>query len=182
MNFHNTSLAGAMVIDSDRFEDDRGYFARTFCVEEFAEHGLETAFAQHNHSCSRARGTLRGMHFQRSPHAEVKLVRVVRGALYDVILDLRPDSPTYLKWESFELTAENGRTLYVPIGFAHGFQTLADDTHVIYQISHSYTPGAAAGLRFDDPAFGIEWPLPVTNMSEKDTTWPYVDLEAGIAI
>jgi dTDP-4-dehydrorhamnose 3,5-epimerase len=182
MKFAKTSLADAMVIDVDRFDDDRGYFARTFCTEEFGQHGLETAFAQQNHSYSRTRGTLRGMHFQKSPHAEVKLVRVVQGALYDVIIDLRPDSPTYLKWESFELTSENARTLYVPMGFAHGFQTLSDDTHVIYQISHPYKPDAASGLRYDDPALGIAWPLPVASMSEKDTAWPPVDLKAGIEI
>ena len=123
-------------------------------------------------SYNRRKGTLRGMHFQREPHAETKLVRVVRGAIYDVIIDLRPDSPTFKRWIGVELTAENRRALYVPAGFAHGFQTLADDTEVFYQVSAFYTPGAEGGVRYDDPAFAVSWPLPVSVISAKDAAWP----------
>ena len=168
MQFKRTSLADAMVIDMQRNEDSRGFFARTFCAREFADHGLVTEFVQGNHSYNRAKGTVRGMHFQTAPHGEVKLVRCVAGAVLDIIIDLRAASPTYLKWEGFELSAENGRTLYVPVGFAHGFQTLADETHVLYSVSHPYTPGAEGGVRHDDPVFGITWPLPISVVSEKD--------------
>ena len=175
MEFIKTSLADAMLIDIRKLADDRGYFARTFCAEEFGKAGLETRFPQANHSHNLRAGTLRGMHFQRAPHGEVKVVRCVRGALHDVIIDLRPASPTYRRWEGFELTAENGRMLYVPAGFAHGFQTLRDDTDASYLVSHPYTPGAEGGVRFDDPAFGIAWPLPVGTISEKDAAWPHVE-------
>ena len=141
-----------------------------------------TEFVQGNHSYNRAKGTVRGMHFQIAPHGEVKLVRCVAGAVLDIIIDLRADSPTYLKWEGFELSAANGRTLYVPVGFAHGFQTLADETHVLYSVSHPYTPGAEGGVRHDDPVFGIAWPLPLAVISEKDPAWPPVDLARGIRI
>jgi len=172
MIFHRTALQDAYLIEIQKREDDRGYFARTMCRTEFAEHGLATDFVQTNHSYNRRRGTLRGMHFQRSPHAEAKLVRCVRGAIYDVIVDLRPQSPTYLQWQGFELTPENGHLLYVPEGFAHGFQTLVDDTDVTYQVSHSYTPTAEGGVRYNDPAFGIVWPEEVTVVSPKDASWP----------
>jgi dTDP-4-dehydrorhamnose 3,5-epimerase len=178
MEFTKTSLAGAMLIDIRKLGDERGYFARTFCAEEFGKAGLVTDFPQANHSHNVRAGTLRGMHFQRAPHAEVKVVRCVRGALHDVIIDLRPESPTYRRWEGFELTAANGRMLYVPAGFAHGFQTLEDDTDAAYMVSHPYTPGAEGGVRFDDPAFGIAWPLPVSTISEKDAAWPYLDTGA----
>jgi dTDP-4-dehydrorhamnose 3,5-epimerase len=167
-----TTLPGAYLLDIERREDERGYFARVMCSREFAEHGLVAQFVQTNHSYNRQRGTLRGMHFQVAPHAEVKLVRCVGGAIHDVIVDLREESPTYRKWEGFDLTAENGRVLYVPEGFAHGFVTLADDTHVIYQVSYPYTPGSEGGLRYDDPAIGIEWPEAMTVISEKDANWP----------
>lgn len=182
MEFHKTSLQDAVLIDLTKFEDTRGFFARTFCAEEFGKQGLVTQFPQSNYSYNVSKGTLRGMHYQKAPNGEVKLVRVVQGAILDVIIDLRPDSPTYLKWEGFELTAENARTLYVPVGFAHGFQTLVDETHVTYQVSHPYTPGAEGGLRHDDPAFGIDWPLPVSSISDKDASWPDADLDAGIPI
>ena len=182
MKFSKTSLADAMVIDMQRNEDERGFFARTFCTREFADHGLVTEFVQGNHSYNRTKGTVRGMHFQTAPHGEVKLVRCVAGAVLDIIIDLRASSPTYLKWEGFELSAENGRTLYVPVGFAHGFQTLADETHVLYSVSHPYTPGAEGGVRHDDPVFGITWPLPISVVSEKDGRWPPVDLAKGIRI
>jgi dTDP-4-dehydrorhamnose 3,5-epimerase len=153
-------------------EDDRGYFARTFCVREYADHGLETRFVQHNTSYSSVRGTLRGMHFQRAPHGEVKVVSCLKGAIWDVIIDLRPDSPTYCRWEGFELTAENRRQIYIPVGFAHGFQTLCGDTETGYLISAFYAPTAASGVRYNDPIFAIDWPLPITAISEKDSAWP----------
>jgi len=171
MLFSPTTLKDAMLIDIERREDERGYFARTMCREEFRAHGLAADFVQANHSYNRRRGTLRGMHFQRAPHEEIKLVRCVRGAIFDVIIDLRPDSPTYMRWEAFELTAENGRSLYVPSGFAHGFQTLVDHVDVIYQVSHPHTPSAEGGLRYDDPKFGIVWPEQVTVIAPKDLAW-----------
>jgi dTDP-4-dehydrorhamnose 3,5-epimerase len=180
--FHNTTLTDARLIELEPRGDDRGFFARTFCEREFAAQGLETRFVQANHSRNARRGTLRGMHFQRSPHGEVKVIRVVRGAILDVIVDLRRGSPSYGRWEGFELTADNGRMLYVPVGFAHGFQTLEDGTDVAYMASHPYTPGAEGGVRWNDPAFGIAWPLPVSTMSEKDAAWPDADLAAGVAI
>jgi dTDP-4-dehydrorhamnose 3,5-epimerase len=182
MEFAATSLADAFVIELSPIVDDRGSFARTFCAETFAAHGLVPTFVQANHSQNVARGTLRGMHFQRRPHGEVKLVRVVRGAIVDVIIDLRRDSPSYGRWEAFELSAANRRMLYVPVGFAHGFQTLEDHTDVIYQVSHPYTPGAEGGVRWNDAAFGITWPLEVTSISPKDAAWPDVDLAAGVPI
>ncbi|NJN15544.1 MAG: dTDP-4-dehydrorhamnose 3,5-epimerase [Oscillochloris sp.] len=171
MIFSETELSGAYTIDIQKFEDDRGFFARTWCAKTFAEHGLKAEIAQANMSYNRLKGTLRGMHFQRPPHAEVKIIRCTRGAIYDVIIDLRPDSATYKRWIGVELTAENYRMLYVPEGFGHGFQTLADDTEVAYNVTAFYTPGAEGGVRYNDPAFGIAWPLPVTVISPKDTAW-----------
>jgi dTDP-4-dehydrorhamnose 3,5-epimerase len=182
MKFSETTLKDAVLIAIEKRGDERGHFARTFCAEEFAAHGLATGFVQANASHNVRRGTLRGMHFQRAPHGEVKVVRCTRGAIHDVIIDLRRESPTYGRWEGFDLTEANGRMLYVPAGFAHGFQTLEDDSAVAYQVSHPYTPGAEGGVRWDDPAFGIAWPLPVAVISEKDAAWPHVDLEAGVAI
>jgi dTDP-4-dehydrorhamnose 3,5-epimerase len=172
MRFSETELCGAWLIEPTPARDERGFFARTFCVKEFKEHGLATRFVQHNGSQSATRGTLRGMHFQRAPHSEVKVVTCLKGAIWDVIIDLRPQSPTYRQWRGFELTAANRRQLYVPKGFAHGFQTLCDDVEVGYLISAFYAPAAASGVRHDDPAFAIDWPLPVSAISEKDRTWP----------
>ena len=172
MKFVPTPLAGAYVIELDKREDERGFFARLFCEREFAEAGLETRFVQINNSLSRDRGTLRGMHYQLGDAAEVKLVRCAAGALYDVIVDLRPDSPTYLENIGVELTARNRWALYVPEMFAHGLQTLEDDTEVFYQISAFYAPDKAVGLRADDPRLAIRWPLPVTDISERDRSWP----------
>lgn len=172
MIFTETKLKGAHILDLQKFGDDRGYFARVFCRKEFEENGLNPVVAQANTSFSKTRGTLRGMHFQRAPHREAKLVKCVQGALYDVIVDLRPDSPTFKQWVGVELTPETGRMLYVPEGFAHGFQTTADDTVVMYLVSELYAPHAEGGVRHNDPAFGIEWPEPVTVMSEKDQNWP----------
>jgi dTDP-4-dehydrorhamnose 3,5-epimerase len=175
MKFTPTTLADAVTVELERREDERGFFARTFCAEEFARAGLATSFPQANHSRNRAKGTLRGMHFQRPPAGEAKLVRVVRGAIHDVIVDIRRESPTFGQWQGFDLDAEEGRMLYVPAGFAHGFQTLADETDVTYMVSHPYAPGAEGGLRWDDPLLGIRWPLPVASISEKDAAWPHLD-------
>ena len=172
MIFHETTLKDAWLIDLQPRGDDRGIFARTFCHDEFAAHGMETVYVQQNMSVSALRGTLRGMHFQRQPHAEVKVIRCVRGTILDVIVDMRPDSPSYLKHEGFELSAQNRRELYVPRGFAHGFMTLTDDVEVTYLVSAPYTPAAEGGLRYNDPKLGISWPLEVTTISEKDAIWP----------
>lgn len=171
MKFHPTRLDGAWLIELTPVKDERGAFVRTFCEREFGERGLETRFLQHSLSVNARKGTLRGMHFQRAPHEETKLVRCQRGPIWDVIIDLRPGSPTYLQWQGFELSAEDGMQLYVPKGFAHGFQTLSDDCEVFYLISEFYAPGAASGLRHDDPRFAIEWPAPISVMSEKDRGW-----------
>jgi dTDP-4-dehydrorhamnose 3,5-epimerase len=172
MRFLQTEFAGAWVIEIEPICDHRGCFSRIFCVREFAAHGLETNFVQHSLSYSAARGTVRGMHFQAPPHDEVKIVGCVKGAVWDVIIDIRPASPTFGQWRSFELTAENRRQLYIPTGFAHGFQTLSDDTEVRYLISAFYEPSAASGLRHDDPSFAIHWPSPVASISSKDQAWP----------
>ncbi|HXW97160.1 MAG TPA: dTDP-4-dehydrorhamnose 3,5-epimerase [Gemmatimonadales bacterium] len=172
MIFGSTPLPGAAVVDLERREDERGFFARSFCQREFEAQGLETTVAQCNVSFNRRRGTLRGMHWQAAPHGEAKLVRVTRGALWDVIVDLRPESATYCRWFGVELSAENHRALYIPRGFAHGFQTLVDDVEVFYQMSTSYVPDAQRGVRWDDPAFGIEWPILPPFLSERDATYP----------
>ena len=172
MLFRSTGLAGVRLIDLEPARDERGLFARTFCTRELAAQGLETGFVQHSISVTERAGSVRGMHFQKSPHEEVKLLRCIRGAIHDVLIDIRPDSPTYGRWEAYELTAENRRQLYVPAGLAHGFQTLLPDTEVGYLISAFYAPAAAAGIRHDDPAFAIAWPLPVADISPKDRSWP----------
>jgi dTDP-4-dehydrorhamnose 3,5-epimerase len=172
MLFRSTGLAGVRLIDLEPARDERGLFARTFCTRELAAQGLETGFVQHSISVTERVGSVRGMHFQKSPHEEVKLLRCIRGAIHDVLIDIRPDSPTYGRCEAYELTAENRRQLYVPAGLAHGFQTLLPDTEVGYLISAFYAPAAAAGIRHDDPAFAIAWPLPVADISPKDRAWP----------
>ena len=175
MEFQPTRLSGAWLLIPQPIVDERGHFERCFCVHEFRRHGLETGFAQHSRSCSLRKGTVRGMHYQRAPHAEVKLVTCLKGAIWDVIIDLRADSPSFGHWQGFELTGENRRQLYVPAGFAHGLQTLRDDTEVGYLISHEHTPAAAAGLRHDDPVLANDWPLPTTAISLKDRSWPDFD-------
>jgi dTDP-4-dehydrorhamnose 3,5-epimerase len=170
--FEELALPGAYIIRLEERCDDRGFFARSWCSREFAAHGLVDCVVQANLSYNRRRGTLRGMHWQEGSAAETKLVRCTSGALYDVIVDLRRDSPTYRRWVGVELTARNRLMLYVPEGFAHGFQTLEDETEATYQVSHYYTPGAERGLRHDDPAIGIAWPMPVEVISEKDRCWP----------
>lgn len=175
MQFNKTPLEGAYTIDLEKRGDDRGFFARLFCEKEFGVAGLETHFVQINNSSSAKRGTLRGMHFQLPPVAEVKVVRCIKGGLYDVIVDLRPDSPTFKQWFGAELTAENRRMMYVPRGFAHGFITLTDDTEAFYLVSAFYGPEQERGLRYNDPAIGIEWPMTPTELSEKDKNWPDLD-------
>ena len=175
MKFISTKLEGAFIVEPEAHEDSRGFFARTFCVREFGERGLATSFVQCSVSLNRKMGTLRGLHYQRPPAPEVKLVRCSAGALYDVIVDLRPDSPTYLRHIGVELTGRNRRALYVPKMFAHGYQTLEEDTEVFYQISEYYTPETATGVRYNDPKLGIEWPLPVADLSEKDAVWPFIE-------
>jgi dTDP-4-dehydrorhamnose 3,5-epimerase len=159
VRFIETKLRGAFIIEPERLEDERGFFARTWCRKEFEARGLNPCLVQCNISFNRNKGTLRGMHFQIPPHAEAKLVRCTMGAIYDVILDLRPDSPTIKQWVAVELTAENRKMLYAPEGLAHGFLTLIDNTEVFYQMSASYHPESARGVRWDDPAFAILWPL-----------------------
>jgi dTDP-4-dehydrorhamnose 3,5-epimerase len=168
MIFTETTLAGAYVIEPERFTDERGFFARAFDQDAFAAHGLNPDIVQCNISYNRLRGTLRGMHFQAAPHAESKLIRCTAGAVYDVIVDLRPGSLTFRQWFGVELSADNRRLLYVPEGLAHGLQTLADDTEVFYQMGAPYVAEAACGVRYNDPAFGIDWPLPVTVISARD--------------
>jgi len=172
MIFTATQHEDAWLIDIDPREDERGFFARIWCRQELAAQGLDTEIAQESLSFNRHRGTVRGLHFQRPPHEETKIVRCTRGGIFDVIVDLRPRSPSYLRWQGFELTAENRKALYVPKGFAHGFQTLADNAEIVYQISEFYAPNSAGGYRSDDVAFGIAWPLPVTVVSERDLSWP----------
>lgn len=175
MQFTESALRGAYIIDLEPRADDRGFFARTFCQQEFAEHSLAVEVAQCNLSFNPRRGTLRGLHYQRPPAAEAKLVRCTRGALYDVIVDLQPDSPTYMQHVGVELTADNRRALYVPELFAHGFQTLVDDTEAAYQVSAFYTPGQEQGLRYDDPRLAIDWPEAVEAISDKDRSWPLLE-------
>jgi dTDP-4-dehydrorhamnose 3,5-epimerase len=176
VRFTETELSGAWLIESDPVLDDRGSFSRTFCEKEFADSNLATRFVQHSRSHSARKGTLRGMHYQDAPFREVKIVTCIRGAVFDVIIDLRPGSPTRNKWLGFELTPENNRQIYIPIGFAHGFQTLTDDAVVSYLISQFYTPQASVGVRYNDPAFSINWPLMPVAMSEKDRTWPMLGM------
>jgi len=172
MIFTETDLHGAWLIEPVPATDNRGYFARTFCEREFADHGLETRFVQHSLSGNLHAGTVRGMHFQMEQHAEVKVVSCIKGAILDVIIDLRPQSAEYCKWQAIELSEENRRRLYIPKGFAHGFQTLRDECDIHYLISEFYSPGASSGVRYDDPAFEIQWPLPVSAISENDRSWP----------
>lgn len=172
MIFTETSLKDAYIVDIQKIEDQRGFFARGWCQNEFEAQGLVPRIAQVNISYSQHKGTLRGMHYQKAPYSESKLVRCIKGAFYDVIVDLRPDSPTFKQWLGVELTADNYRMLYVPEGFAHGFQTLVDHTEAFYMVSQFYTPQAESGLRYNDPAFAIQWPLEVEVISDKDKNWP----------
>ena len=181
MIFTETKLSGAFIIDLQLREDDRGFFARAFCQHEFEEHGLKPVIAQANIGFNRRKGTLRGMHFQYPPAPETKLVRASRGAVLDIIVDLRPESPTYLQHVTVELSADNHRGIYIPERFAHGYQALADDTETTYHVGEFYTPGAEGGLPYDDPRLGLTWPLPVSAMSEKDREWkPLAEIETEL--
>lgn len=175
MNFEATPLSGSFLISVKPFEDSRGAFFRFFCRKEFAEMGLEPEWVQLNHSITRNRGALRGMHYQRPPYSEIKMVKCIAGAVFDVIVDLRRGSPSFLQWFGTELSAENRKMLYIPEGFAHGFQCLTDDCQLIYHHSQYYTPEAEAGLRFDDPALNIRWPLVAGNLSARDAGHPFID-------
>jgi dTDP-4-dehydrorhamnose 3,5-epimerase len=170
--FQQTDLQGAYLIQLDKIKDQRGFFARAWCEKEFADHGLTAVVHQANVSFNVRAGTLRGMHYQVDPYGEAKTIRCTRGAIYDVIIDLRKDSKTYQQWFGAELTADNYAMLYVPENFGHGFLTLADNTEVTYQVSEFYTPGAERGIRWNDPAFDIRWPEAMRVISEKDASWP----------
>jgi dTDP-4-dehydrorhamnose 3,5-epimerase len=177
MKFYPAPLDEACTIELEKRGDDRGFFARFFCEKEFGDAGLETQFVQINNSLTAKKGTLRGLHYQLPPAAEVKVVRCLRGALYDVIVDLRAGSPTFGKWFGAELTADNRTMMYVPRGFAHAFVTLTDDTEALYLVSAFYSPENERGVRFNDPAVGIEWPVEPVEISEKDRNWPDLDPE-----
>lgn len=173
MKFKATKLKGAFIIEMELIRDSRGFFARAWCQKEFEEHGLKPYIAQANITLSREKGTLRGMHCQAAPYQEVKVVRCIKGAVFDVIIDLRPDSPTYREWFGIELTESNCKMLYVPEDFAHGYQTLEQNTEVFYQVSQCYFPESERGMRWNDPQFGIRWPLTENLViSEKDKKWP----------
>lgn len=172
MIFEETELNDAYVIELDKLEDKRGFFARSFCVDEFKEVGIDFPVVQANVSYNRYKRTLRGMHYQQEPHGEAKLVRCTQGAIFDAIIDVRRESSTYMQWMGVELSEHNYRMLYVPEGFAHGFITLEDKTEVTYQVSEIYTPGAEKGIRWDDSTFNIDWPVDPKILSEKDKSWP----------
>jgi dTDP-4-dehydrorhamnose 3,5-epimerase len=180
MQIRPTPLAGAFVIELEPRGDDRGMFVRTFCRETFEKHGLVADYQQANHSRTRGKGTVRGLHFQYPPHAEVKVVRCTRGAILDVFVDLRNGSPTFLQWHAVELSESNLRVVYIPTGFAHGFQTLTDDCDVLYNVTATYAPHAEGKIHCQDPTLGIPWPLPVANLSPKDAVAPKVAGFAGI--
>lgn len=183
MIFSETRLAGAYTVDIDRREDHRGHFARVFCADEFSAHGLKSTFAQASVSFNTKRATLRGMHFQYPPHTETKYVRCTKGAVFDVIIDLRPESSTYLEHVAVVLSAANGRGLYVPKRFAHGFITLEDNSELTYLIGESHAPNAEGGLRYDDPLLKLDWPLPVSVISQRDTAWkPISEIKDGLKL
>lgn len=175
MLFIETALPGAYVVQLEERRDDRGFFARTFCVREFADQGLTTRISQCNLSYNRRRGTVRGLHYQAEPAGEAKLIRCIAGAVHQVLVDMRPESATYLRHVAVELSADNRLAVYLPELVAAGIQTLDDDTTLLYQVSEFHTPEAERGVRFDDPAIGVSWPLPVTEISAKDAAWPYLE-------
>ncbi|MFT3907930.1 MAG: dTDP-4-dehydrorhamnose 3,5-epimerase [Ferruginibacter sp.] len=175
MTFLETTLPGSYIVSLQPIGDSRGWFARTYCKNEFATIGHDKEWVQLNHSYSSQKGTIRGMHFQVKPYSEIKMVRCIAGAVYDVIIDLRKDSPTFKKWFGTELSAENKKMLYIPEGFAHGFQTLTDNVELIYHHSQFYTPSAEQGVRYDDATLNIQWPLPVTEISARDQHYPLID-------
>lgn len=172
MIFQETPIPGAFIVDLEKHEDERGYFGRVWCSKEFKGHGLNPNLVQANVSFNQKRGTMRGLHHQLPPHAETKLVKCMGGSIYDVIVDLREGSPKYCAWYGTELSAEKERCLYVPEGCAHGYVTLTDDARILYQVSESYHPESESGIRYDDPLFGIQWPVEISSVSEKDSSWP----------
>jgi len=172
MLFHKTPIKGAYIIDIEKREDERGFFARSFCQNEFSKYNLETTFVQTNISYNKKKGTLRGMHFQKHPYEEDKVLRCTNGAIFDVIVDIRKESPTYKQWFGIELSNKNQKSLYIPKGCAHGYLTLTDKADVTYMVSQFYTPKADTGLRYNDPLFGIEWPKPIKFISKKDESFP----------
>jgi dTDP-4-dehydrorhamnose 3,5-epimerase len=172
MKFTETKISGTWLVDMELLHDDRGFFSRAWCEEEFGAHGITKNLSQANLSLSKSAGTIRGMHFRRGSHSEMKSVRCIRGAIFDVVLDLRPDSSTYCQWHGEELSAENRRMLVVPEGCAHGFQTLLDDSEIYYLMSQTYLDGSESGVRWDDPAFDIQWPLPIGEISIRDAAFP----------
>ena len=176
MNFLPTPLAGSYIIELSPFADSRGWFARTYCKDEFKEIGHNREWVQLNHSVTFKTGSIRGMHYQVRPYWEIKMVRCIAGAVYDVIIDLREGSSTFLNWFGAELSVQNKKMLYIPEGFAHGFQTLTDDCELIYHHTELYTPGVEAGIRYDEPLINIQWPLQVTEISERDKNHPYLDV------
>ncbi len=176
MIFQQSKLQGAFVIDLEKREDDRGFFARAFCSKEFEQHGLSGRVVQANMSSNHVKGTVRGMHYQVAPASEPKFIRCIRGAIWDVIIDMRADSPTYLQHIGVELSADNRRAIYVPDMFAHGNQALTDGAELLYLVGEFYTPGCERGVRHDDPAIGIHWPLPVSVISAKDESWPLLEM------
>jgi dTDP-4-dehydrorhamnose 3,5-epimerase len=175
MTFTETLLKGSYVVELNPFTDERGWFARTYCKNEFSKIGFAGEWLQMNHSFTKHKATIRGMHFQLPPFSEIKLVRCIAGAVYDVIIDLRTDSPTFLQWFGVELSVQNKKMIYIPLGFAHGFQALSDDCELIYHHSQFYTPGAEGGIKYNDPRIGINWPLAVTNISERDNQHSLLD-------
>lgn len=177
MKFTPTAIHDVFIVDLEPRGDDRGFFSRVWCEKEFADQGLVTEVSQMNLSYNKQAGTLRGLHMQRPPHHEAKLIRCLAGAVVDVVVDVRPDSPTFLKHVMVELTHENRRALSMPAYVAHAYQTLVDDSEVMYQVDGPYAPGAEVGFRYNDPAFGLEWPVPITELSEKDANWPDFDPE-----
>jgi dTDP-4-dehydrorhamnose 3,5-epimerase len=180
MIFTESPLPGAFVLDLERLSDERGFFARSYCAEEFAARGLGPELRQCSVSYNARRGTLRGMHYQCAPHEEHKLVRCTAGAIFDVIIDIRGSSPTYGRWFGEQLTADNRRSLFIPPGFAHGFVTLSDHAEVYYMISVAHAPQSSRGLRWNDPAFAIDWPLPPAVISARDAAYPLLDLSGGV--
>ena len=177
MIFSETPIQGAIVIEPEKIQDERGFFTRTFCRREFEEHGLNVSWVQTSVSFNSRKATLRGLHYQQAPFAEIKMVRCTAGAVRDVIVDIRPNSPTFRKWHAEDLTSLNHKTLYVPTGVAHGFQTLRDDTEILYCISEFHAPEHARGFRYDDPSFGISWPMAVSRISSKDLSWPLFECQ-----
>lgn len=177
MTFFPTPLTGSFIVELKAFTDDRGWFARYYCKEEFKEIGHTKEWVQMNHSFSSKKGTIRGMHYQKEPFGEIKLVRCIAGIVFDVIIDLRRNSPTFLRWFGAELSAQNKRSLYIPEGFAHGFQCLSENCELLYHHSAFYQPNAEAGIRYSDPAVNINWPLPISTISEKDNNHPLLSKE-----